>query len=212
MKKIFYILLVIFAIMLVGCGKEKEEKTFDDKINDFIEDYEYYYNSENIKETWTWFDLDFYKEGLNKKRFVKISIEEAIEKIESGEAFTIYYAFDPTLYQCPNCVCTLPYAEAIAEELDIYIYYVDVFAARQQDSAEYHKLYDPISEAFDNYAVLADGDMLRASTAVYYKDGKPVNFTLSTTLKYEDNKNILDLTEEQKEVVKQAYRNLFTGK
>lgn len=214
MKKILYLLILILAVTFVGCEKPDDNKNDnnEDGINAFVKDYEFYYDEANIKDNWkTWFNLDFYKQGLEKKRFIKISIDEAISKIDSGESFVIYYAFDPTLYRCPNCVCSLPYAEMIAEELDMYIYYVDVYVARQQDSEEYHKLYDPISAAFENYAYLAEGDMLRASTVVYYKDGKPFNFNLST-IKDADNKNILDLTEEQKEQLKDIYRNLFTGK
>ena len=53
--------------------------------------------------------------------------------------------------------------------------------------------------------------MLRASTVVYYKDGKPFNFHLAT-FKDSENKNIHELTNEQKEELKNIYRDLFSGK
>ena len=46
---------------------------------------------------------------------------------------------------------------------------------------------------------------------VYYKDGKPYNFHLST-LKDSENNNIFELTQEQKEELKNIYRDLFSGK
>ena len=208
MKKLLLVLILLFSLTFFACKDSKEEtgKTA------FQQDYESYYDENNIKDSWkTWYDMDFFKSSLEKRRFIKISIEEALEKIENKEEFILYFGFDPTLYKCPNCVCSIPYAEEVLEELDLYSYYVDIYVAREQNTDEYKKFYNAIVEAFDNYVILSGDEVLRASTVVYYKDGKPFNFHLAT-IKGEENKNIHELTEEQKEQLRNIYRDLFTGK
>ena len=208
MKKVLLVLLLVFSFMLFACKDSKEERGK----TDFQFDYEYYYNEDNIKDTWkTWYDLDFFKTNVEKRRFIKISIEDALKKIENKEEFALYFGFDPTLYKCPNCVCSIPYAEIVLEELNTYCYYVDIYVAREQNTEEYQKFFVAIKEAFSDYVTLSADDVLRASTVVYYKNGKPTNFHLAT-LKDSDNKNIHNLTEEQKEELKEIYRNLFSGK
>ena len=208
MKKLILVLLIMLSLALFACKDSKEEtgKTA------FQFEYEYYYDESNIKDKWkTWFDLDNFKQAVEKRRFIKISIDEALEKIESNESFSLYFGFEPTLYQCPNCVCTIPYVADVLEEIDEYCYYVDIYAARQQNSPEYQKFYNPIKETVDDYVTLSGADVLRAATMVYYKDGKPYNFHLST-LKDSENNNIFELTQEQKEELKNIYRDLFSGK
>ena len=207
-KKLILVLLVMFTLVLFACKDSKEEtgKTA------FQVEYEYYYDEANIKEKWnTWFDLNRFKTAVEKRRFIKISIDEALDKIENNEAFILYFGFEPTLYQCPNCVCTIPYVASVLEEIDGYCYYVDIYTARQQNSPEYQKFYNPIKETFADYVTLSGDDVLRAATMVYYKDGKPYNFHLST-LKDSENKNIFELTTEQKEELMNIYRDLFSGK
>ena len=208
MKKILLVLVLLLSLALFACKDSKEEtgKTA------FQFDYEYYYTEENIKESWkSWFDLDTFKIALEKRRFIKISIEEALEKIDSKEEFILYFGFDPNLYKCPNCVCSIPYAADVLEELDLYCYYVDIYVARQQNTEEYQRFYNAIVNEFDDYVTLSGDEVLRASTVVYYKDGKPFNFHLAT-LKDSENNNIHNLSEEQKEELKNIYRDLFTGK
>ena len=208
MKKLLLVLVLLLSLTLFACKDSKEEtgKTA------FQVEYEFYYNEENIKDSWkTWFDYDFFRTNVEKRRFIKISIEEALKKIEDKEEFTLYFGFDPTLYRCPNCVCSIPYAEIVLEELDMYCYYVEIYTERQNDTENYHKFYDAIKNAFSDYVTLSGDDVLRASTAVHYKDGNPFNFHLAT-IKDSENKNIHNLTSEQKEELKNIYRDLFQGK
>ena len=208
MKKIILLLVFLLSSTLIACKDSKEEtgKTA------FQVDYEFYYNEENIKDSWkSWFDYETFRTAIEKRRFIKISVEEALKKIENNEEFCLYYGFDPTLYKCPNCVCSIPYAEDVLEELDLYCYYVDIYTIRQQVSEEYLKFYNPIKETFDDYVTLSGDDVLRAATVVYYKDGKPFNFHLAT-IKDSENNNIHDLTSEQQEQLKNIYRDLFSGK
>ena len=207
-KKLLLVVVIVLTVGLFACKDSKEEtgKTA------FQIDYEFYYSEDNIKDTWkSWFDLDTFRAAIEKRRFIKISIEDALKMIDNKEEFCLYFGFDPTLYKCPNCVCSIPYAEDVLEELNLYCYYVDVYTARQQNTEEYQKFFNAIKEAFDDYVTLSGDDVLRASTVVYYKDGKPFNFHLAT-LKDSENKNIHDLTEEQKEELKNIYRDLFSGK
>ena len=208
MKKILLVLVVLISLCLFACKDSKEEtgKTA------FQQDYEFYYNEENIKESWqSWYDMETFKTAIEKRRFIKISIEDALKMIDEKKEFILYFGFDPTLYKCPNCVCSIPFAEDVLEELDIYAYYVDIYVAREQNTEEYQKFFKAIKDAFSDYITLSGDDVLRASTVVYYKDGKPHNFHLAT-LKDSENKNIHNLTAEQKEELKQIYRDLFTGK
>ena len=208
MRKLLLVTLLFLCLGLFACKDSKEEtgKTA------FQLEYEFYYNEENIKDSWKeWYDVNFFKQAIEKRRFIKISIEDAIKKIDSGEEFVLYFGFDPTLYKCPNCVCSIPYAVSVLEELDMYCYYVEIYTARQNNTEEYQKFYNAIVNAFDDYVTLSGDEVLRASTVVRYKDGKPQKFHLAT-LKDSENKNIHNLTEEQKEELKNIYRDLFGGK
>ena len=208
MRKLLLVILLFLCLGLFACKDSKDEtgKTA------FQLEYEYYYNEENIKDNWkTWYNVDFFRQAIEKRRFIKISIDDAIKKIDSGEEFVLYFGFDPTLYKCPNCVCSIPYAVSVLEELDMYCYYVEIYTARQNNTEEYQKFYNAIVEAFDDYVTLSGDEVLRASTVVRYKDGKPQKFHLAT-LKDSENKNIHNLTEEQKEELKNIYRDLFGGK
>ncbi len=208
MKKILLMILLFLSLGLFACKDSKDEtgKTA------FQLEYEYYYNEDNIKDNWkTWYNVDFFRQAIEKRRFIKISIDDAIKKIDSGEEFVLYFGFDPTLYKCPNCVCSIPYAASVLEELDMYCYYVEIYQARQNNTPEYQKFYNQIVTAFDDYVALSGDEVLRASTVVRYKDGTPQKFHLAT-LKDSENKNIHELTEEQKEELKNIYRDLFSGK
>ena len=208
MKKIILVLVLLLSLSLFACKDSKEERGK----TDFQFDYEFYYNEENIKESWqSWYDVEFFKEAIEKRRFIKISIEEALEKSSSGEEFDLYYGFDPTLFKCPNCVCSIPYAAQVLEELDQYCYYVDIYVARENVTEEYLAFYNPIKETFSDYVTLSGSDVLRAATVVHYKDGKPFNFHLAT-VKDSENNNIHNMTEEQKEQLRNYYRDLFQGK
>ena len=208
MKKLLLIILIFLCLGLFACKDSKDEtgKTA------FQLEYEFYYNEDNIKDSWkTWYDVDFFRQAVEKRRFIKISIDDAIKKIDSGEEFVLYFGFDPTLYKCPNCVCSIPYAVSVLEELDMYCYYVEIYTARQNNTEEYQKFYNAIVNAFDDYVTLSGDEVLRASTVVRYKDKTPQKFHLAT-LKDSENNNIHNLTEEQKEELKNIYRDLFSGK
>ena len=207
MKKLFLIItLFVLSLLMVSCKKEEEKDTFDVEARKdaFIEEYRYYENSENVPEKWsTWFNYDEFKAQIDKRVFVKLTFEEVKAKIENKESFVIYYGFDPKLYQCPYCAISIPLVTDVALELGIDVYYLDIRTMRVNETPEYKYLYDFLNENLEDFP-----EVIRASTYANYKDGVPNGF-FQGSLTDEEGKNIKELTDAQKEELKDIYRSYF---
>lgn len=201
MKKFYIVCFLLVFGLLCGCkiGANDDEA----KKDDFVTEYSYYYNTENVPEDWDWFNLEEFTNSLNQRKILKLSFEEIKAKIESGEHVVIYYGFDPQLYQCPYCVACLPSAVEAAMELDIDIYYLDIRTMRVDNTEEYLWLYNGMLEVFPDF-----GSRISAPTYVTYNDSKPVDYHIAT-LKDSEDKSIKDLNEEQKVELKNIYLDLF---
>ena len=196
MKKILIVLLLLMTIIFTGCSENKRK-------NDFVAEYSYYYDSQNIKEKWTWFNLDQYKKALELKRVIKLSFDEVQDKINKNDSFVIYYGFNPQLYQCPYCVETLPIAIDAFNELNEDFYYLDIYAMRSNNTEEYLYLYNQLVEVFNDF-----GPKILAPTYVYYQNGKPIKYH-AATFKNDDGKFISGLNETQKQELKLIYKDLI---
>lgn len=195
MKKIIVVLLLCLSLFLLGCNENKQKE-------EFVKEYSYYYDSSNLKDNWTWFNLDNYKASLNLKRIIKLDFKEVKEKIESDETFVIYYGFNPELYQCPYCVAALPIAIDAFNEIDCDIYYLDIYAIRANNTEEYQYLYQQLA------ADGTFGEKILAPTYVSYRDGEVYKYQIAT-FKNDQGRYIADLSTEQKEQLKQLYQDLL---
>lgn len=195
MKKILFVVIMCFCLFLFGCSEAKQKEAF-------VQEYSYYYDSNNVKENWEWFDLDYYKTSLELKRVIKLDFEDVKEKIENDETFVIYYGFNPELYQCPYCVATLPIAINAFNEIDCDIYYLDIYAMRASNTEEYQYLYNQLA------ADGVFGEKILAPTYVSYREGEVYKYQIAT-FKNEEGRWITDLNTEQKEQLKEKYQNLL---
>ena len=209
MKKIIFIITLLFlSISFFSCTK-KEDKTIDieQRKTDFINEYMYYEDSTNIPEKWsTWFDYSYFKSQIDKRVFIKLTFDEVKAKIENKESFVIYYGFDPKLYQCPYCAISIPLVVDVAKELDIDIYYLDIRQMRVDEDDNYKYLYNLLIRDLANFP-----DVIRASTYVNYYEGIANGF-YEGSLKDSEGNNIKELTDSQKEELRNIYRSYFLRK
>lgn len=195
MRKIIALLILGCCAFLFGCQESKKKE-------EFISEYSYYYQEENIKDTWSWFNLDEYKKALELKRVIKIDFKELEKMIEDKKSFVIYYGFNPSLYTCPYCAECLPIAIDAFNEINVDIYYLDIYAMRTNNSAEYLYIYNQLV-TFDS----SFGEKILAPTYVSYQEGKPYKYQVAT-FKNEDGKYISGLSEEQQRNLKELYQEL----
>lgn len=196
MKKILTLILLSMTIFLFSCNNKTNEKK-----ESFISEYSYYYNDENIKDDWNWFNKTEFQDALNLKRVIKLEFSEVKEKIESGEEFVIYYGFNPEFYQCPYCVAALPIAINSFDEIGMDIYYLDIYAMRTNNTLEYLYLLNQLQKDNDF------GEKILVPTYVSYANGEVKKYHIAT-LKDQEGKYIKDLSDSQKEELKQIYQEL----
>ena len=195
MKKVLSFLFILFvSVFAISCN-EKE------KYQAFIDEYSYYCNEENVKDGWDWFNKEEFQKALELKRVKKITCDELFEKLDSKETFVIWYGFDPELYQCPYCVASLPVAINAFNEIDLDIYYLDIYAMRNNNTDEYQRILKQLQED-ENF-----GEKILVPTYVSYRDGDVYKYHVAT-LKDENDKYIKDLSDNQKEELKQIYLDL----
>ena len=196
MRKILVLLLLCCCILLIGCGESKKKE-------EFVSEYSYYYDEGNIKENWDWFTLDNYKNALELNRVIKIDFEELKEMIESNETFVIYYGFNPSLYTCPYCAECLPIAINAFDEVDLDIYYLDIYAMRTNNTEEYQYIYQQLLESDSSF-----GEKILAPTYVSYRNGHPYKYQIAT-FRNEEGKFISGMNEEQQQNLKNLYQELI---
>lgn len=195
MKKIVIVLLLCFCTLLFGCNEKKQKE-------EFILEYSYYYDQNNIDSDWDWFNVEEFKNALELNRVIALDFKELKKKIESKESFVIYYGFNPTLYQCPYCAECLPIAINAFDELDIDIYYLDIYAMRANNTDEYLYIYNQLLASDSSF-----GEKILAPTYVSYKEGNPYKYQIAT-FKNEDGRFISGITDEQKQQLKNIYQEL----
>ena len=195
MKRILGLLLFC-CLFLFGCSENKQKE-------DFVLEYSYYYDSNNIKENWTWFDLEELTNALELKRVKSIDFNKLKKMIESNESFIIYYGFNPSLYPCPYCAECLPIAINAFDELDIDIYYLDIYAMRTNNTSEYLYIYEQLV-SFDS----SFGEKILAPTYVSYRDGKPYKYQIAT-FKNDEGRFISGMNLEQRKKLKELYQDLY---
>ncbi len=121
MKKrvLIYLLLVVSLIAFSGCFSSKDEKIDNKAALAFKEDYESLNGKTNSKgKEHRTIELS------EDNRFVEITMEELMKKIDNGDSFYVYFGSR----LCPWCRSVIEMADKVSRENDIEkIYYIDIW-------------------------------------------------------------------------------------
>lgn len=121
MKKrvLISLLLVVSLIAFSGCFSSKDEKKDNKAALAFKEDYESLNGKTNSKgKEHRTIELS------EDNRFVEITMEELMKKIDNGDSFYVYFGSR----LCPWCRSVIEMADKVSRENDIEkIYYIDIW-------------------------------------------------------------------------------------
>ena len=216
-KVVLALLLAASIFTLTGCGKKEEDKK--EKVNNkealaFKKDYESINGKTNASG----------KEHRTVKisednPYITITAKEALEKMEKGETFYIYFGDK----LCPWCRSVIEKSIEVAKKNKVdKIYYVAIWdddgneilrdkyeitpkneINKVSDGAEeYSKLLEKLDGVLSDYTLTNSKDKkvkvgekrIYAPNFIYIKDGKAVKLTEGISEKQEDSRE--ELTEE----------------
>lgn len=180
--KSFYKLMLLFflSFFLISCDRGR--KAFED-------DYQMFQGKEHV--------------------YRKVDYKTVYNAFTKNKGYkVIVFAFDPDYYECPYCMMLLPIINEIAIESGIKeILYFDVYQMRMNRTLEYVKLVDYISKQVE-LDTRNDLHEIIVPDLYVVKDGKILSHHIAT-FKDEEGKYILNLTDEQKDDLKEIYKNMF---
>ena len=200
MKKVFMLLCLVLVVLSFGCKDSDLEKK-----KAFEDDYKYYMDEAVVDALgWDWFDKASYNKVFDEHVFVKSTFEEVKSAMEGKERVVIYFGYNPKLYQCPYCATALPIANEAALENGVSkILYLDIFQIRKDETDEYKWLRSFIQEQIPDF-----GEKILVPDFYVIENGKILSHHIAT-FKDEEGKYIKDLTDIQKEELKNVYNEMF---
>lgn len=142
--------------------------------------------------------------------YVKAGYEEVIEALTTAPGgHVIFFAFDTRQYECPYCLACVPLLNEVARELGIEkILYFDVYAMRKERTAEYVLLLGYLDGQVGDLLERNGRKEIVVPDVYVVKDGEILGHHIAT-IKDDDDRFVYDLNAEQKEAVKEIYRDLL---
>lgn len=131
--------------------------------------------------------------------------EDVVEKLSKKDNAIIMFGFK----NCPWCQSAISYVDEIAKEKGYEeVYYLDIKDMRDNEESEdrdiYLSIYNTIKEKIGN------PDKIYAPTVIVLKDGEITGYNEGTVVSHERVDGTLPpMTDEQKEELRQIYRNIF---
>lgn len=230
-KRLLLIILVIGVFTLTGCfgsNEEKKSERNEETAFSFKNDYESINGKENshgkIHRT-----IEISKDN----RFVEVTPEEIVKKIENKETFYVYFGSR----LCPWCRSVLEVADQQSRDKEIdVIYYVDIWDDEGNEilrdkyilndnnelelSVEGTEAYKKLVEYFDKYLddyTLTDSNgnkvpvgekRIFAPNFVYVENGVAERLTTGISSKQKDSRE--ELTEEMLQDEENAFNKFFS--
>ena len=209
-KKILVLVLLTLSVVLTGCFKKDNKDALK-----FKEDYEEINGKENASGK-----IHREVEISKKNKFVEITPEELVKKIDNKESFYVYFGSR----LCPWCRSVIEKADEISRKNKIdKIYYIDVWDDLGNEifrdkyeinedgelkqsfkgAEEYKKVLNSIDEALLRDYTINDSEgntievgekRIYAPNYVYFKNGKGIRLVTGKSDKQTDSRE--ELTKE----------------
>lgn len=157
--------------------------------------------------------LDFNKDYPMMKDvshvYQKVDFAVAYDLFTEGTG-VILLGFDSNKYYCPYCHTVIPLLNEVASEVNYpKIYYLDIYDMRMKKTKDYQSLLDLIDSQIDDLLIKDDELTLVVPDVYFIKDGVIKGHHIATI--YDDENNfIINLNEEEQNVLKDIYKNLFS--
>lgn len=179
--KLASLVFLLFISLLSGCSSGKSE---------FEKDYPMFKDIDHV--------------------YVKSNYEEVYNTLTKEEGYhVIVFAYDPDLYVCPYCMEVLPILNEVAVDEKIEkILYLDIRTMRIERTEEYLNLLDYIDNQVDDLEMKSEKLEIVVPDVYVVKDGKILGHHIAT-LKDDEGKFKLNLSDEEIDELKTIYKNLF---
>jgi len=181
MKKGFLLIIVLLITVLSGCQKK----------DDFTQDYPIMRGVEHVYE--------------------KVEYDDIINAftVKSG-VHVVLFAFDTDFAECPYCIACVPLLNEVAIEMGIAkILYIDIYRMRQERTAEYLLLLGYLDGKVGDLLEKNGKKEIVVPDVYVIKDGEIIGHHIAT-IKDDADKFIFNLSEEEKNQVRNIYRQLLT--
>ena len=222
-KKILVLVLLTLSVVLTGCFKKDNKDALK-----FKEDYEEINGKENASGK-----IHREVEISKKNKFVEITPEELVKKIDNKESFYVYFGSR----LCPWCRSVIEKADEISRKNKIdKIYYIDVWDDLGNEifrdkyeinedgelkqsfkgAEEYKKVLNSIDEALLRDYTINDSEgntievgekRIYAPNYVYFKNGKGIRLVTGKSDKQTDSRE--ELTKEILEDETNTFNEFF---